>query len=151
MNRPQNRRFKKPHSNNNNNNNRRRHNNNNHGGGININNVKQQYEKYNTLALNSQSSGDRVQSEYYSQYAEHYNRVLMTEEERLQTVADMRRKEQEARQQEQQSQQQQEAPQQQSQQQQEAPQQDIDNTLPAKSAVSGSAPEAIVAQSGSSD
>ena len=41
-------------------------------------NVSQLFEKYNKLAIESASSGDRVQSEYYYQFADHYSR-LMTE------------------------------------------------------------------------
>ena len=41
-------------------------------------NVSQLYEKYNKLGIEAASSGDRVQSEYYYQFADHYSR-LMTE------------------------------------------------------------------------
>ena len=41
-------------------------------------NISQQHEKYLKLAKESVSSGDRIQSEYYFQFADHYLR-LMTE------------------------------------------------------------------------
>lgn len=39
-------------------------------------NAAQLLEKYKSLARDSQLAGDRVQTEYYLQYAEHYFRVL---------------------------------------------------------------------------
>jgi len=39
-------------------------------------NAAQLLEKYKSMARDSQLSGDRVQTEYYLQYAEHYFRVL---------------------------------------------------------------------------
>ncbi len=39
-------------------------------------NASQLLEKYRALARDAQSAGDRVTSEYYLQYAEHYYRVL---------------------------------------------------------------------------
>ena len=39
-------------------------------------NAAQLLEKYKSLARDSQLSGDRVQSEYYLQFADHYFRVL---------------------------------------------------------------------------
>ena len=39
-------------------------------------NAAQLLEKYKTLARDSQLAGDRVQTEYYLQYADHYFRVL---------------------------------------------------------------------------
>jgi hypothetical protein len=39
-------------------------------------NAAQLLEKYKNMARDAQLSGDRVQSEYYLQYAEHYFRVL---------------------------------------------------------------------------
>jgi len=39
-------------------------------------NANQLYEKYKTLARDSQTQGDRVMTEYYLQFADHYFRVL---------------------------------------------------------------------------
>lgn len=39
-------------------------------------NAAQLHEKYKNMARDAQLSGDRVQSEYYLQYAEHYFRML---------------------------------------------------------------------------
>lgn len=39
-------------------------------------NATQLLEKYKNMARDAQLGGDRVQSEYYLQYAEHYHRVL---------------------------------------------------------------------------
>ena len=39
-------------------------------------NAAQLLEKYKTLARDAQLAGDRVQTEYYLQYADHYFRVL---------------------------------------------------------------------------
>lgn len=39
-------------------------------------NANQLYEKYKTLARDAQMQGDRVMSEYYFQFADHYFRVL---------------------------------------------------------------------------
>ena len=39
-------------------------------------NASQLLEKYKSLARDAQLQGDRVQSEYYLQYAEHYFRVV---------------------------------------------------------------------------
>ncbi|HXH53757.1 MAG TPA: DUF4167 domain-containing protein [Sphingomicrobium sp.] len=39
-------------------------------------NAAQLLEKYKSLARDSQLAGDRVQTEYYLQYAEHYHRIL---------------------------------------------------------------------------
>jgi len=39
-------------------------------------NAAQLLEKYKSLARDSQLAGDRVQTEYYLQYAEHYHRLL---------------------------------------------------------------------------
>ena len=41
-------------------------------------NASQVYEKYQTLARDAMSSGDRVMSENYQQHAEHYYRILMS-------------------------------------------------------------------------
>jgi hypothetical protein len=40
-------------------------------------NVTQQYNKYLKLAKEAFSSGDRVQSEYYYQFTDHYYRLMM--------------------------------------------------------------------------
>ena len=40
-------------------------------------NVSQQYQKYLKLAKEAFSSGDRIQSEYYNQFADHYSRVMI--------------------------------------------------------------------------
>jgi hypothetical protein len=72
---------------NNNNNNRRRGRNNNNrqqGGGQQLNridsrargNAPQMLEKYRKLAHDAHLNGDRVQEEYYLQFAEHYFRVI---------------------------------------------------------------------------
>ena len=41
-------------------------------------NASQVYEKYQTLARDAMSSGDRVMAENYQQHAEHYYRILMS-------------------------------------------------------------------------
>ena len=45
--------------------------------GRNKGNVTQQYQKYIKLAKEASSSGDRIQSEYYYQFAEHYSRLMI--------------------------------------------------------------------------
>tara|TARA_Y100000590_G_scaffold457670_1_gene610792 strand:- start:1382 stop:1834 length:453 start_codon:yes stop_codon:yes gene_type:complete len=40
-------------------------------------NVLQQYQKYLKLAKEASSSGDRVQSEYYYQFTDHYSRIMI--------------------------------------------------------------------------
>ena len=40
-------------------------------------NVTQQYNKYLKLAKEASSSGDRIQSEYFYQFTDHYYRVMM--------------------------------------------------------------------------
>tara|TARA_B110000438_G_C15808812_1_gene648663 strand:+ start:506 stop:955 length:450 start_codon:yes stop_codon:yes gene_type:complete len=40
-------------------------------------NVSQQYEKYIKLAKDASTSGDRIQSEYYYQFADHYSRLMI--------------------------------------------------------------------------
>ena len=40
-------------------------------------NVTQQYNKYLKLAKEASSSGDRIQSELYYQYTDHYYRVMV--------------------------------------------------------------------------
>ena len=39
-------------------------------------NVSQLYQKYLKLAKEASSSGDRIQTEYYYQFADHYSRVM---------------------------------------------------------------------------
>ena len=45
--------------------------------GRNKGNITQQYNKYLKLAKDSFSSGDRIQSEYYYQFTDHYYRLMM--------------------------------------------------------------------------
>ena len=40
-------------------------------------NVSQQYNKYLKLAKEASSSGDRIQSEYYYQFTDHYYRLML--------------------------------------------------------------------------
>ena len=40
-------------------------------------NIRQQYLKYIKLAKEASSSGDRIQSEYYNQFADHYSRLML--------------------------------------------------------------------------
>ena len=40
-------------------------------------NVSQQYNKYLKLAKESSRSGDRIQSEYYYQFTDHYFRIMV--------------------------------------------------------------------------
>ena len=40
-------------------------------------NVSQQYQKYIKLAKEAFSTGDRVQTEYYYQFADHYSRLMI--------------------------------------------------------------------------
>tara|TARA_B100001123_G_C14490195_1_gene702009 strand:- start:57 stop:491 length:435 start_codon:yes stop_codon:yes gene_type:complete len=40
-------------------------------------NVPQLYEKYMLLAKEASSTGDRIQSEYYLQFADHYSRIMI--------------------------------------------------------------------------
>jgi len=52
--------------------------NNNYGSkGRNKGNVTQQYNKYLKLAKDTFSSGDRIQSEYYFQFTDHYYRLMI--------------------------------------------------------------------------
>jgi len=52
--------------------------NNNYGSkGRNKGNVTQQYNKYLKLAKDTFSSGDRIQSEYYFQFTDHYYRMMI--------------------------------------------------------------------------
>ena len=45
--------------------------------GRNKGNVTQQYQKYLKLAKEASVSGDRIQSEYYYQFADHYSRLML--------------------------------------------------------------------------
>jgi len=45
--------------------------------GRNKSNVTQQYNKYLKLAKDTFSSGDRIQSEYYYQFTDHYYRLML--------------------------------------------------------------------------
>ena len=45
--------------------------------GRNKGNVTQQYQKYIKLAKEASASGDRIQSEYYYQFADHYSRLMI--------------------------------------------------------------------------
>ena len=40
-------------------------------------NLVQQYQKYTKLAKEAFSSGDRIQTEYYYQFADHYSRLMI--------------------------------------------------------------------------
>ena len=40
-------------------------------------NITQQYSKYLKLAKEASSSGDRIQSEYYYQFTDHYYRLMV--------------------------------------------------------------------------
>ena len=40
-------------------------------------NIAQQYQKYLKFAKEASSSGDRVNSEYYYQFADHYSRLML--------------------------------------------------------------------------
>ena len=55
----------------------KRNNNFSNGKGRNRGNVSQQYNKYLKLAKETLSSGDRIQSEYYYQYTDHYYRLMV--------------------------------------------------------------------------
>ena len=46
-------------------------------------NATQLYEKYKNMAADAQRSGDRVTTEYYLQFADHYFRVLSEQRGRL--------------------------------------------------------------------
>ena len=45
--------------------------------GRNKGNVSQQYNKYLKLAKEASRSGDRIQSEYYYQFTDHYFRIMV--------------------------------------------------------------------------
>ena len=55
----------------------RRNNNFSNGKGRNKGNITQQYNKYLKLAKEAFTSGDRVQSEYYYQFTDHYYRLMI--------------------------------------------------------------------------
>ena len=55
----------------------KRNNNFSNGKGRNKGNITQQYEKYIKLAKEASASGDRIQSEYYYQFADHYSRLML--------------------------------------------------------------------------
>ena len=55
----------------------KRNNNFSNGKGRNKGNITQQYQKYLKLAKEAFSSGDRIQSEYYYQFADHYSRLML--------------------------------------------------------------------------
>jgi hypothetical protein len=54
-------------------------------------NAAQLLEKYKTLARDAQLAGDRVQTEYYLQYADHYFRVLEENRSRYEEQQTQRR------------------------------------------------------------
>ena len=45
--------------------------------GRNKGNITQQYQKYLKLAKEASALGDRIQSEYYYQFADHYSRLML--------------------------------------------------------------------------
>ena len=45
--------------------------------GRNKGNITQQYQKYLKLAKEASASGDRIQSEYFYQFADHYSRLML--------------------------------------------------------------------------
>jgi len=47
------------------------------GKGRNKGSITQQYQKYLKFAKEASSSGDRVKSEYYYQFADHYSRLML--------------------------------------------------------------------------
>ena len=55
----------------------KRNNNFSNGKNRNKGNVSQQYNKYLKLAKEASSSGDRIQSEYYYQFTDHYYRLML--------------------------------------------------------------------------
>jgi len=55
----------------------KRNNNFSNGKGRNKGNVTQQYNKYLKLAKEAFTSGDRIQSEYYYQFTDHYYRLMI--------------------------------------------------------------------------
>ena len=55
----------------------KRNNNFSNGKGRNKGNITQQYNKYLKLAKEAFTSGDRIQSEYYYQFTDHYYRLIL--------------------------------------------------------------------------
>ena len=55
----------------------KRNNNFSNGKGRNKSNITQQYNKYLKLAKEAFTSGDRIQSEYYYQFTDHYYRLMV--------------------------------------------------------------------------
>ncbi len=55
----------------------KKHSNFGNGKGRNKGNVSQQYQKYLKLAKEASSSGDRIQTEYYYQFADHFFRTMV--------------------------------------------------------------------------
>ena len=55
----------------------KRNNNFSNGRGRNKGNITQQYNKYLKLAKEAFTSGDRIQSEYYYQFTDHYYRLMV--------------------------------------------------------------------------
>ena len=55
----------------------KRNNNFSNGKGRNKSNITQQYNKYLKLAKEAYTSGDRIQSEYYYQFTDHYYRLMI--------------------------------------------------------------------------
>ena len=55
----------------------KRNNNFSNGKGRNKGNISQQYNKYLKLAKEAFTSGDRIQSEYYYQFTDHYYRLMV--------------------------------------------------------------------------
>ena len=55
----------------------KRNNNFSNGKGRNKGNITQQYNKYLNLAKEAFTSGDRIQSEYYYQFTDHYYRLMV--------------------------------------------------------------------------
>ena len=55
----------------------KRNNNFSNGKGRNKGNITQQYNKYLKLAKDAYTSGDRIQSEYYYQFTDHYYRLIL--------------------------------------------------------------------------
>ena len=55
-------------------------------------NAAQLLEKYKNMARDAQLAGDRVQTEYYLQFADHYFRVLEENRSRFEDQAPRRRR-----------------------------------------------------------
>ena len=54
-------------------------------------NANQLYEKYKNMAADAQRAGDRVNTEYYLQFADHYFRVLSESRSRFEEQQQQRR------------------------------------------------------------